>query len=239
MLPYTSMGRARAGLAVVVLGLLVVLGGCGGSGSASGSKAEEGKTPTQVFADAKSALFNAKAVHATGTVTSSGGGVQIDVQLQDQDTAGSVTVAGQKVQIVKTGGTIYLKAPAGFWTKTAGPQGAALAGKWIKVDAAQAGGLSQLTLQGLAANLSTSDSPLTGATMKSTANGRKALLLTQKDGSQLFVADSATPVPLKAVTHGASQGTITFSGYGKTQAITAPPGAVTPQQALGSAKSTT
>lgn len=221
-----------------LLAAVLLIGGCGGSGSPSGAKAEEGKTPTQVFADAKSALFNAKAVHATGTVTTSGVAEQIDLQLQDQNTSGSITDAGAKIQIVKTGGSIYLKAPAAFWTKTVGAQGAPLAGKWIRVTTAQAGDLSQLTLQGLAANLNTNDSPLTGTTQKSTVDGQKALLLTQKDGSQLFVADNSTPVPLKAVNHGASQGTITFSDYGKVQTITAPPGAVTPQQALGSPKAT-
>lgn len=224
---------------VGLVGVVGVLAGCGGGGSSSGSKVEEGKSPTQVLADAKSALFNAKAVHATGSITSSGDTEQIDLQLQDQNIAGSITEAGQKIQIVKDSGTMYLKAPSAFWAKTAGAQAAALGDKWIKVTAEQAGDLSQLTLQGLAANLNANDSPLTGTTKKSSVDGRKALLLTQKDGSQLFVADSTSPVPLKIVSHGDSQGTVTFSDYGKVQTIAAPAGAVTPQQALTSQKTTT
>ena len=233
---YCPRTSALAAAAAAAVACALALTSCGSS-SGSGSKAEEEKSPTQVFADAKSALFNAGAVHVAGTLSSQGTSDQLDLQLQDEDTAGSLTEAGQKVQIVKTGGSLYLNAPAAFWTKTLGAKGAALGGRWITVSAAQAGDVSQLTLQGIAASLDAADSPLTEKTARTSLDGQQAIVVSQKDGSQLFVADSTTPVPLRAVNHGSSQGTITFTDYGKRQTITAPQGAVTPQQAASSAGS--
>ena len=219
-------------LALVASSVLVVAG-CGGSGS----NGEAAKPAAQVLADTKTALFNAKAVHVAGTMTAGGTAEQLDLQLQGQDTAGTLTVAGQKIQIVKTGGSLYLNAPAAFWSKTTGTSGTALANKWIVVTGAQDPNISQLTLQGIAASLNTNDSPLAAGTGRATVAGQKAIVLTQKDGSQLFVADSASPLPLKVVNRGTGQGTINFTGYGKQQKIEAPAGAVTPQQAAGTATS--
>lgn len=232
---YTTLRPVRSALTLGLLGFTVVLSGCGSSGSSSGSKAEEGKAPTQVLADAKSALLNAKAVHVTGTFTISGGTERLDVQFQGHDAAGSTAVGGEQAQFVRTGGSSYLKAPAAFWTKAVGPRGAALANKWIIVTGAQAEFVSQLSLQGLAGSLNDSNASLTGGTKQASVDGTKALLLTLRDGTQFFVADSATPVPLKITRMGAGgAGTIIFSDYGKTQTITAPKGAVSTQQALAS-----
>ena len=54
-------------------------------------------------------------------------------------------------------------------------------------------------------------------------------VVSQKDGSQLFVTDSATPVPLKVISGGTTKGTMNFTDYGKAQNIQEPAGALTPQ----------
>jgi len=56
-------------------------------------------------------------------------------------------------------------------------------------------------------------------------------VVSQKDGSQLFVTDSATPVPLKVISGGTTKGTMNFTDYGKAQNIQEPAGALTPQGA--------
>jgi len=221
----------RFALSAICAGVCAVtLIGCGSS-SSSGSKAEEKKTAQQVLADGKSGLFNAKAVHVAGSLSAQGQSQDIDLQFQGEDTAGTVTLTGAKVQIVKTKGLVFIKAPAAFWTKVAGSKATVLANKWIKVDAKQAGSLSTLTLQGVAASLNAADSPLDPKTTIAQAGGQKAIVVSQKDGSQLFLTDSATPVPLKVVSGGATKGTINFTDYGKAQNISEPAGALTPQEA--------
>ncbi|MDQ2850311.1 MAG: hypothetical protein M3Y49_06180 [Actinomycetota bacterium] len=143
------------------------------------------------------------------------------------------------MNIVKVGSTAYVKAPAGFWTKTAGSKAAGLAGKWIKVTG-KSNPLSSLTLQSIAAGLNSADSPMQSGVKRTTLNGKKALVLTQKDGSTLTVADAASPVPLQIVNKtAAKKGQLDFTGYGAPQNITAPKGAVTAEQALKGQKTTT
>jgi len=208
---------------------VIGLTACGSSSSAS---SEAKKQPADILADAKSALFNAKSVHATGMTTDSGTTEMLDFSFVGQDTSGTLTSNNVKLQIVKAGGTIYVNAPAEFWSKTAPTQASVLAGKWIIVPADQDSDFSDFTLQGIAASLNSDDSPLQPDVKKTTVNGTKALVISQQDGSTLTVEDDSTPRPLK-LTDTSSHGDVTFSDYDKVRAITAPAGAVTPQQAVG------
>ena len=118
----------QIGASLAAASCLIGLAACG---SSSGHSAEEKKPASQVLADAKSALFNAKAVHVAGTTTSQGQSATIDFQFQGEDSQGSITASGVKEMIIKTGTSIYVNAPAAFWTKAAGAQAASLANKWI------------------------------------------------------------------------------------------------------------
>jgi len=106
----------------------VALAGCGSSSSsparpspssAGASSApvasanlngEQAKPAQQVLADAKSALFNAPSVHVKGTQTQAGKSQKLDVQFQGEDAAGTITIAGIPLNIVKTAGKVYVKA---------------------------------------------------------------------------------------------------------------------------------
>ncbi|TWP39065.1 hypothetical protein [Leekyejoonella antrihumi] len=209
-----------------------------GSSAAAAGGGEAGKSATQVFADAKSALFNAKSVRVSGTVIDHGQQQKVNLRFQGDNTAGTETIGGMVINIVKIGSTAYIKAPASFWTKTAGSKAAGLAGKWIK-STGTSNALGALTLQSLAADLNSSGSPIRSGITHTTLHGKKALTLTQKDGSTLTVADAASPVPLQIVNKSAaSKGQLDFTGYGVGQHITAPKGAVTATQALKGQKAT-
>ncbi|HSP38412.1 MAG TPA: hypothetical protein VLR26_11725 [Frankiaceae bacterium] len=206
--------------------------GASSASAAAGLNGEQSKPAQQVLSDAKSALFNAQAVHVKGTMTKQGQTETLDVQFQGEDTAGTVQDAGVTLNIVKTGGKLYVKAPEQFWAKTVGPAAAPkLANKWLVQDASMAGNVSSLTLQGIAASLNAADSPLKPGVTTGSVDGQKAVLVTQQDGSQLAVANTGAPLPLQVTENGPSKGSLNFTGYGQPQPITAPPGAVSPQQA--------
>lgn len=233
------MGVSASGVVAGVV--LVLVAGCGGGGGSSASgaspsaNAEKGRPPQQVVADAKGALLSAKAVHVTGTVSQQGQSEQLDVRFQGDDATGTVTVGGQAAQLVRTGGKLYLKASASFWSRTAGAAGNALGDKWLVVDGDQATSGS-LTLQSLAASLDATGSQLTPQTTTATVDGASAVVVSQQDGSTLAVAATGTPYPLRIINKDAqAAGQISFSDYGKTVGITAPQGAVTLQQATGAA----
>ena len=198
---------------------------------------KQSKPAQQVLADAKSALFNATSVHVKGNVSAQGNSERIDLQFQGQDTSGSLTITGIPVQIVKTVGKVYIKAPDQFWVKTVSSTLAPrLANRWLVQDAAKAGNLSSLTLQGVAAFLNSSDSPLKPAVTTAVVNGQKGVVLTEQDGSQFAVANTGAPLPLSVTnaTTPTSSGTLTFTGYGQPRTISPPPGAVAPEQAAKS-----
>lgn len=233
---------------VVVAGVVVVaVAGCGASSSTTGKPHAGGSSPSaavpalngeqakpaqQVLADAKSALFNAQAVHVKGSQTQQGKTQTIDVQLQGEDSAGTIGAGGVSLNIVKTAGKVYVKAPEQFWAKRVGTAVAPkLANRWLVQDAAMAGNVSGITLQGIAASLNAADTPLKPGVATGQLNGQRTVVLTQQDGSTLVIAGTGAPLPLELTGGGATRGTLTFTGYGKNQTITAPPGAVSAQQA--------
>ncbi len=233
-----SQHRGSSFLALGTISAAIAL--TAGCGSSSPKASAEGKKSAQdVLADSKSALFNAKAVHVKGSDTQAGETEQLDIQFQGQDSDGSITIAGSTVKIIKTGGNVYLNAPAAFWTKAAGTKASVLANKWIKATDSETGSLGDLSLQGIAAGINAEDSPLKPEVTKGDSDGTKALILSQQDGSMLYVKDDSSPLPLKITQAGKSTGTITFSDYGKTKTISVPAGAVTAQQAATSAQTPT
>lgn len=239
------MGTVRGmRAAATVAALAVCVAACSSGGASSGrarsgspspsasSHGGHGKSAKQVLAQAKSALFNAKSVHVTGTKNAHGHTEELDFRFQALDCTGTLRVGGMTVSLIKTGGQVYEKAPAGFWAKIIGAKAPALAGKSIKASAAQAAGAGSLTLQGIAASLNAEDSPLQPRSTHATVDGKQALKLTQKNGSMLYVAAATPPLPLRIVNTGTDRGRIDFTDYNQTQHITAPAGAVTAKQAL-------
>ncbi len=189
----------------------VALAGCGSSSSsparpspssAGASSApvasanlngEQAKPAQQVLADAKSALFNAPSVHVKGTQTQAGKSQKLDVQFQGEDAAGTITIAGIPLNIVKTAGKVYVKAPAPFWVKTVGATVAPkLANRWLEQDAAKAGNATTLTLQGVAASLNSDAHPSNPPSPPPTSTARKPSCLPSRTAPS-----SPSPTPAR------------------------------------------
>jgi hypothetical protein len=211
--------------ALAVTGLTaVLLTACGGGDSGNGEAAKKGP---QVAADAANALEQAGSAHLTGRVTEQGQSGDVDLRLQGSDVTGSITLAGQKVQLTSTGGTIYAQAPAAFWSSFGAPAAIAgqLDGKWVVVPEAAASSFDAFTLKGLADSLrSPKEGSIKDPVTKDQLDGKPVVVVTQSDGSTLDVAASGKPYPLKATDKGGtSPGTLNFSDFGAKTTITAPP----------------
>ena len=209
---------------------LTLLAACGGGGAAADpGNGESAKKGAQVTADAAKALKDAGAVHVTGTGTSGGKTMSLDLHLQGADAQGSITEGGQKLEVIGSGGKLYAQAAADFWTSQGLPAaaGALLAGKWVIVPA-DAGTLLPVTLDSLATELA---KPTDGTTVNdkvttSTYQGKKVVVATSSDGSTVDVAATGTPYPLYSVNKGKDAGTVTLTDFGKRTTITAPTGAL-------------
>lgn len=137
---------ARIGLAVAALGAAAVLTACGGddggdggsSGSDSSSFADQ--SAEDIVADAKADMGDLEAVKVSGTVTSDGQEINIDVQSNSSgDCTGSIGVADGSAELRGVGGDTWMKPDEAFWQTAAGGQAAqimAVVGdKWVVIPA--------------------------------------------------------------------------------------------------------
>jgi hypothetical protein len=209
-------------------------GAAAGSSTAGSSSAapttpdgngEAAKTGPQVASDAADALARAGAVHMVGTGTSDGQQVSLDLHLQDSDISGTVTMGGQPLELVSTGGRTYAKAAASFWTAQQVPASVArkLGGAWVLLPA-EAAAPFDFSLTKLADQLRKPEKTTwQPQVQKGTYQGQDVVVITESDGSTTDVAAIGTPYPLHSEDKGTDPGTVTLSDFGTKVAITAPP----------------
>ncbi len=216
------------GWGLTAVPIAVVLGLTAACSSGAKLNGEEKKSAAQVVTDSRAALKTAKTVHLTGTVKGTGddagSNFTLDMHyLNGTGGYGSMTVSGQKLEIVRIGNDVYIKGDA-----TVTGAAAASAGKFQKLSATSGTGKSIgdiANLSSLADNIITSDKTLQPAVAKETVDGAEAVVLTDNasDGpGKLYVANTGSPVPLAIEGTGSSTGKLTFSDYGKSVSVTAP-----------------
>lgn len=222
--------KAAAALAAALL-----VAGCGSSGPKDNGESK--KTGPAVAGDAADALQQAGAVHLKGTENEDGKPGAADLQFEDQNVSGTLTIDGQTVSVVGIGKTSYIKAPASFWSAQKVPAQAAanLDNRWVKVPDSGSGSLtSELSLSVIVGEVRKPDNATINAPVKTgTVNGQKVLTLTESDGSTLDVAATGKPYPLHVVDRSSQGGDLTLSNFGVRTNITAPAGALDLQQVAG------
>jgi hypothetical protein len=226
----------RSFLAGIVLVVALFVAGCGGSSSTnstnSSGNGEAVKPAQQVLADAVKAAEAASSLHVSGQISAVGQQIGIDMTIvKGKGATGSMTLGGQKVDLVVIGNDGYMKAGAAFWTQFGGSSGSTIAqmlqGKWVKfpMTNTQFAELTSLTdSKSLFDQLgSVSGTPKNkGVT---TYQGQSVVEIDNQ--GKLYVASSGTPYPVAAVATGAGVGgTITFGSWNKSATLTAPAGAL-------------
>jgi hypothetical protein len=213
---------------VMIVGLTVLVAGCGGSGSKSNGEAK--KAASQVLADALAAAQGASGVHVSGSIVSGGEPLTLDLGL-DKGTGGSGTMSenGLSFQLIRVGGKAYIKGSDAFYKKFAGAGAAQLLhGKWLE-GSATTGNLAALTsltdISKLFNGALASHGKLSNGG-ETTYKEQKVVAIkdTSKDGI-LYVAATGTPYPV-AIVGANKSGAISFDEWGKTVTITAPKNAV-------------
>lgn len=221
---FDGLWRVRRGTLAVGVGVAatsVILAGCGGSSDNGEAK----KTGPQVASDAADAMKAAGAFHIAGTMTQSGKPTSVDLQIQNNNVSGKMTLDGASFNLVIVNGKAYIKGDTKFWTASGVPaQSAALLnGRWVSAPSSTSSDFSELTADGFAKELKNpSDGAINTQVHKAQVNGKDVVVVTQKDGSELDVAAKGKPYPLRISNKGES-GALTFSGWGQTQPITTPP----------------
>jgi hypothetical protein len=232
----------------------------GSGASASASKPASASTSTEPFAGLTGAQIADRAVEATTGARSlrmtgdvpddeSGGTIKIDLAMDRQgECAGTMSLDGQgEAELIKTGGTLYMKYDEKFLRAQSEGEPAAdtdaavamLAGKWTKMAAT---GQDAKDMAGFC-DLGTMLGDMEGAGQDvtrgkpATVGGAPALVLHEKDGADrntLYVATEGKPYLLRFDSASEQDpGTMTFSAYDEPVAAKAPSGEVLDLDALG------
>jgi hypothetical protein len=223
--PAVQTSTLRGAAAVTVAASLLALTACGGSSSNGEAK----KKGPQVSKDSAAALKSAGSARFQGIETDGANSASIDLQLVSDGAVGTIKQSGLTINLVNTGGSSYVKAPAAFFTSqgAAAADAATVADKWVKLPASVTS-FAEFTLNSLAAGLAkpTAGSTIEDAVTEGKVDGKSVVILKQNTGSQLFVAAKGPAYPLKLVSAGTTKATSTFTDFGKKVTVTAPAGAI-------------
>jgi hypothetical protein len=218
---------AVAGLAAVLLTA------CGGGSGGNGEAAKKGP---QVAKDAAAALDKAGSVHLAGDISSAEQQEKLALDLQGADASGTVSMGGQDLKIISAGGSVYVQAPAAFWTSQGLPAqaGNTLGGRWVAVPQQAASSLNTFTLKSLTDELrNPTDGKIKDPVTTATHSGKKVVVVSQSGGSTVDVAAEGTAYPLQFQNKGTSGGTLTLTDFGKKFDIKAPTGALDLSSLIG------
>lgn len=120
----------RIGLAVAGIGLVAAMSGCGGGDSGDGGDNGDSsggdfadQSADAIVADAKSAMKDLDAVKVSGSLSTGGQDIDIDVQASGQgECTGSIGVADGSAELRGTDGKTWFRPDEAFWRASAGDQ---------------------------------------------------------------------------------------------------------------------
>jgi hypothetical protein len=220
------MNRDARSIAVVAA-LATLLTGCGGGTPTNGL---EEKSAAQVQQDAAAAIRAAKSVHVTGTTIADGTPAQVDLRIQDGSSTGTITLGGAELEIIRVGDDAYVKGDEealeglGLPPDMLRPS----ANRWLKLDPQEVSKLEGFSLDSIALQLTTNESPLEPEVEQTELDGRRVVLISKQDGSTLYIANTGPAYPLRGDSQGADAGRIDFSEYDVDFRIAAPSNYVEP-----------
>jgi hypothetical protein len=224
---------------LAVIAAAGLLAGCGGSGPKSNGEAS--KAPAQVLADAKQAAAGASAVHASGSIVSSGTPLTLDLTIaRGKGGKGSLTENGLRFDLVRTGDKVYIRGSDAFYKKFAGAAAAQLLhGKWLAGPATtgQFASLGSLTdidaLMGQVTSTSSHGKLVNDG--ETTYKGQKVVAIRDtSDGGKLYVAATGPAYPVAIVGGKQSElGSVTFDSWNESVSLAPPKDAIDVSQ-LGS-----
>jgi hypothetical protein len=220
----------RSSALVLVLAALLVAG-CGGHGKSASSNGEASKSANSVLADAKAAADGASSAHASGSITSGGTPITVDLSMGNGKAKGSMSTNGLAFDLVRIGNTAYIRGSDAFYKHFAGAAVAQLLhGKWLKASlvSGRFASLAPLTsISVLFDEVAANHGKLANDGLK-TYNGQKVVEIRDtSDNSKLYVAATGKPYPVAIVGGKKNQsGTITFDNWNESFSVSAPKGAI-------------
>jgi hypothetical protein len=229
-----TLEKHRIALPALVAAIAAAaLGGCGGEARTDAPEARPAAPTTngleklsaaEVQRRAVAALRAATSAHVRGATLDAGSSFGLDLRIGGTATAGTVTAGGERIAIRRLGGDVYVRATrvgleklgAPGWLRRRG------AGRWVKLAPEQLTAFQGFSLDDFADQLAANASPRSARVARATVGGKPVVIVTQKDGSKLFVSNTGAPLPVGGVDAGPPASRVEFSDYGADYRITAP-----------------
>ena len=199
----------------------------------SASASNAGLDARTLERDAVAAIQVATSFEVAAVETDSGQQFGFDIHYGATSMSGTLTEAGQTVQLILVGSTLYMKASSSFWKQQLPQTDQGLVqqigSKWIQLPAtgsAAAGLIDPVSKSTMVAQLQTHDTTDTFVLGPSAVvNGVRCVSFRDTTtGSSVYVAADGTPYPVEVVSGSATgSGTETYSGWNVPFTPTAPP----------------
>jgi hypothetical protein len=221
----------RASVLALVLAV-VLLAGCGGSSKTAKPNGEASRPPGRVLADARAAAASATSGHVSGSVTSNGTPITLDLSMaRGKGAKGSMSANHLGFDLVRIGDTGYIRGSDAFYEHFAGAGIAQLLhGKWLRAPLTKGrfSSLAPLTsIDLLLGKVSANHGKLVNEGETTYKGQRVVAIRDTSDNSKLYVAGIGKPYPVALVGGKTNQsGTITFGEWNKRVTLTAPSGAI-------------
>jgi hypothetical protein len=190
-----------------------------------------------IVAKARKAAGQASAVRVKGDITEDGQRIRFDIRLlADRGGAGTLTVRGGSVRIIRIKTRVYMKGDSAFWTATAGPAAAKLfVGKWLRGSTSEPDMAGLIFLTDIDTLMTDLFKDTRGEVLRKgreqRTDGRRAITVTDKsaDGGVLYVALDGKPYPLRiqSLPGVKEPGIVEFLDYEEPFTLKAPPASQT------------
>jgi hypothetical protein len=185
----------------------------------------------ELYTKVRAAALAAKSGHVSGTVTDSGDKVSLEVEgrTDGSNQKAAFSVGNGTATVLTVGGKYFMSGDSKFWIEQTGDTAAAkvLKGKYVKVSAADAKDMGDLSLGGLLKEMF-QESELsalekaTGSVETRVEGGKQVWVAADGSGSEMWV-DPTTALPVKLVVTGKDAGELTFDRWNEAETFTSPP----------------
>jgi hypothetical protein len=215
---------------LAVLALSALLAGCGGGSSSSGNGVAS-KSPDQILEATKAAAKSAASVHIAGSIVNEGKPISLDMELlAGKGGKGKISQEGFSIDLIQTGGAVYINGSAAFYKHVGGGEAARLLqGRWLKAPANSGELASLASLTDLSKLIDTALASHGTLSKGSTATveGQQAIGLEDNSkGGTLYVATTGKPYPLEITKGGKESGKVVLDRWDKPVTLSAPAGAI-------------
>jgi hypothetical protein len=214
----------RRGTALTLVAAATAAFAASGCGHDVKTNGLEDMSAAKVQQKASAALKSASSIHVTGTGVVGGSPSGLDLRFDGSSLAGTLTTEGVTVAITRIDDAFYVKSDRPG-LKRLGASAAAQrlgADQWLKLSRHQITAWGGLSLTELGGQLTGNESPVDPAVAQATLDGKRVVVVSQHDGSKLYVANTGVAYPLRADFKGRPGGRIDFTQYGADFRITAP-----------------